>query len=109
MISGNTGKENVFPALVPRRKWNADRRNVRVNDVVVVENPNVVRGNWTIGKVMEVFPGKDSKVRNVRVKTSCGEYERPVNRIAVIYPEEGYCTNSNFCMRKTFSSGRRVC
>ena len=83
-------QRDVFPALVPRRKWNADRRNVRVNDVVVVENPNVVRGNWTIGKVIEVFPGKDSKVRNVRVKTSCGEYERPVNRIAVIYPEKGY-------------------
>ena len=83
-------QRDVFPALVPRRKWNADRRNVRVNDVVVVENPNVVRGNWTIGKVIEVFPGKDSKVRNMRVKTSCGEYERPVNRIAVIYPEEGY-------------------
>ena len=82
-------QRDVFPALVPRRKWNADRRNVRVN-VVFVENPNVVRGNWTIGKVIEVFPGKDSKVRNVRVKTSCGEYERPVNRIAVIYPEEGY-------------------
>ena len=60
-------QRDVFPALVPRRRWNADRRNVRVNDVVVVENPNVVRGNWTIGKVVAVFPGKDSKVRNVRV------------------------------------------
>ena len=43
-----------------------------------------------IDKVREVFPSKDSKVRNVRVKTSCGKYERPINRIAVIYPEEGY-------------------
>jgi hypothetical protein len=83
-------QRDVFPALVPRKKWNADRRNVRVNDVVVVENPNAVRGNWTIGKVTDVFPGKDGKVRNVKVKTSCGEYERPVSRIAVIYPEEGY-------------------
>ena len=48
-------QRDVFTALVPRRKWNADRRNVRVNDVVVVENPNVVGGNWTIGKVIEVF------------------------------------------------------
>ena len=72
-----------------------------------LENPNVVRGNWIIGKVIEVFPGKDSEVRNVSVKTSCGEYERPVNRIAVIYPGEG--SSSNFCMKKTFSSGRRVC
>lgn len=83
-------QRDVFPALVPRRKWNADRRNVCVDDIVVVENSNAVRGNWTIGKIVGVFPGKDGKIRNVRVKTSTGEYERPVRRIAVIYPKEGY-------------------
>ena len=83
-------QRDVFPALVPRKKWNADRRNVRVNDVVVIENPNAVRGSWTVGKVINVFPGKNGKVRNNRVKTNPGEYERPVSRIAVIYPEEGY-------------------
>ena len=62
--------------MIPRRKWNTDRRNVRVNDVVVVvENPNAVTGNWKIGKVIKVYPGKDSKVRNERVKTGCEEYE----------------------------------
>ena len=77
--------------MIPRRKWNADRRNVRVNDVVVVvENPNAVTGNWKIGKVIKVYPGKDSKVRNGRVKTGCEEYEGPVSKIVVIYPEEGY-------------------
>ena len=86
-------QRDVFPALVPCKKWNADRRNVRVSDVVVIESPNALRGNWTIGKVLDVFPGKDGKVRNVRVKTSAGEYERPVSRIAVIYPEEGYEEN----------------
>ncbi len=86
-------QRDVFPALVPCKKWNADRRNVRVSDVVVIESPNALRGNWTIGKVLDVFPGKDGKVRNVRVKTSAGEYERLVSRIAVIYPEEGYEEN----------------
>ena len=57
------------------------------------KNPNAVRGSWTIDKVINVFPGKDGKVRNMRVKTCSGEYERPVSRIAVIYPEEGYKEN----------------
>ena len=68
-------QRNVFLPLVPCKKWNADRINVRVNDVVVIESPNAVEGNWTIGKVLDVFPGKDDKVRNVRVKTGSGEYE----------------------------------
>ena len=56
---------DVFPSLVPRRKWNAERRNVRVDDVVIVQNPNAIRGNWTIGRIVEVYPGSDGKVRNI--------------------------------------------
>ena len=34
---------DVFPLLVPRRKWNVEKRNVRVNDVVIVADSNAVR------------------------------------------------------------------
>ncbi len=39
--------------------------------------------------MIEVFPGKDDKVRNVKVRTASGEYARPVQKIAVIHPAEG--------------------
>ena len=29
---------DVFPLLVPRKKWNSERRNVRVNDVVIIQD-----------------------------------------------------------------------
>ena len=35
---------------------------------------------------MEVFPGSDDQVRNVKVKTSTGVYSRHINKVAVIYP-----------------------
>jgi hypothetical protein len=79
---------DVFPLLIPRRKWNVDRRNVRVDDVVIVADGNAVRGKWTVGRVVEVYPGKDEKVRNVKVKTATGEYSRPVTKIAVIQAAE---------------------
>ena len=41
-------------------------------------------------RVIEVYPGTDGRVRNVKVKTPAGEYSRPVTKIAVIYPAEGY-------------------
>ena len=50
---------------------------------------NAVRGNWTIGRVTEVHPGKDGKVRNVTVKTQSGQYSRPITKIAVIHPADG--------------------
>eukprot|EP00057_Strongylocentrotus_purpuratus_P002645 XP_003724933.1 PREDICTED: uncharacterized protein LOC100891559 [Strongylocentrotus purpuratus] len=35
---------DVLPLLVPRRRWNADRRNVRVDDVVMLADANAVCG-----------------------------------------------------------------
>ena len=35
---------DTFPSLVPRRKWDAQRRNVRVDDVVNVADTNAVIG-----------------------------------------------------------------
>ena len=80
---------DLFPLLVPRKKWNTERCNVRVNDIVMLADPNAVRGKWTIGRVMSVHPGSDGKIRNVKVKTPTSEYQRPITKI-VIYPAEGY-------------------
>ena len=75
---------------MPRRRWNADRRKVRVDGVVLLADANAVRGKWLSGRVIQVCPGPDGKVRNVEVKTASGEYRRPIGRIAIIYPAEGY-------------------
>ena len=82
--------KDVLPLLTPRRKWNVDRRNVRIDDIVMLADMNAVRSKWTIARVIEVYPGEDDKVRNVKVKTMNSEYRRPVTKIAVIYPAEGY-------------------
>ena len=81
---------DTFPSLVPRRKWDAQKRNVRVDDVVNVADTNVVRGKWSIGRVIQVYPGTDGKVRNVKIKTATGEYRRPITKMVAIYPAEGY-------------------
>lgn len=67
-----------------------ERRSVRIGDVVTMADENAVRGKWTMGKITDVFRGADGKVRHVRVKTSKGDYSRPVSKIAGIYPAEGY-------------------
>ena len=81
---------DVLLALVTRKAWHAQTRNVEVDDLVVMADNNTIRGRWTIGKVIKVYPGADGRVRNVKVKTPAGEYSRPVMKIAVIYPAGGY-------------------
>ena len=57
---------------------------------MIVVSPYAVRGNWSVSRIVEVYAGPDSKVRSVRVKTSTGEYQRPIPVIAVIHLAEGY-------------------
>lgn len=81
---------DVLPHLVLRKKWHVRRRNVAVNDYVIVADSNAVREKWNAGRVLEVFPGEDGLVRNVRVKTATGTYTRPITKICVIYSAEGF-------------------
>ena len=51
---------------------------------------NALPGKWSVGRVTEVFPGQDGKVCNLKVRTATGIYSRPISKIAVIHPVEGY-------------------
>ena len=57
---------------------------------MIIADSNAVRGKWTLGKIEDVFQGSDGMVRNVSVRTLGGTYQRPVNKIALLYPVEGY-------------------
>ena len=48
---------DVLPALVPRKKWQVEKRNVRVEDMVIVAVNNAIRGKWTVGRIIEVYLG----------------------------------------------------
>ena len=62
---------------------------------MIVKSPNAVRGHWSIGRIVNVYPGEDGKVRNVNLKTCAGEYQRPITKIAVIHQAEGYDSDEN--------------
>ena len=64
----------MFPSLILRKQWQAEQRNVRVDDIVVVVDTNAIRGKWCLGRVTEVYSGLDGRVWNIKVKTSTGEY-----------------------------------
>ena len=49
--------------------------------MVMLVEPNAKRGEWPLGRVIEVFPGNDGLVRVARIKTKDGEYLRPVHRL----------------------------
>ena len=42
---------------------------------------------WLLGRITEVFPGSDNKVRVVNVRTQNGVFKRAVTKIAVLATE----------------------
>ena len=70
-----------LPTLNPRKKWREQRRDLRVGDIVLLKDRFDVRGQWPLGKVVEVFPGRDGHVRVVKVKTAYGEFIRNITKI----------------------------
>ena len=75
--SGSGGLSNEFWArwrkeylvnLQVRQKWNNSRRNLKVEDVVLIKDAELARGQWRLGQVVEVYPDKDQLVRKVRLR-----------------------------------------
>ena len=69
-------------------KWHRASPNFFVGDIVVVNEDGMVPTRWPLGRIVEVFSGKDGLVRVVNVKTKNGIYKRPVHKLALLLPNE---------------------
>ncbi|KAL9965607.1 hypothetical protein ACROYT_G029432 [Oculina patagonica] len=76
--------EQYLPSLTVRQKWTKEEIPLKERDIVLVSEDNVSRGKWKLGKVAETFPGKDGKVRTVKVLTEKGMINRPVQRLHLL-------------------------
>lgn len=53
--------------LQQRSKWNKNRRNAKINDIVLLQEDCLPRNQWKLAKVVEVTPGADGRVRKVKL------------------------------------------
>ena len=59
-------------------------------DVLLVMTKDTPRGNWPIGRVLEVFPGPDNVVRVVNIQVGGKIYRRAVHSLIPLeVPEYG--------------------
>ena len=69
-------------------KWHYPTRNLQIDDIVVLQDNNLVPTKWPLGCIVKTYPGRDSLVRVVDVKTSQGVYKRPTTKIALLLAKE---------------------
>ena len=89
-----------------RQKWHTAHRNLKTGDLVLIQDSNLVRGQWQLGIVSNTLPGSDGKVRRVEVQYKNPKQGEPVTK----YQGRGYpllpllllhVNNSFFCFKKS--------
>ena len=78
------------PANVP--KWHNHQRNVSVGDIVLMKDNESHRNNRPLGRITEVTPSPDGKVRKAKVTTwkggSAKNFDRPICGFVLLVRQE---------------------
>ena len=70
--------------LQKRHKWSSIRRHLREDDLVLIVEENSPRGQWPLGRVVEVYQAKDGYVRSAKIKTRTGFLTRPITKLCFL-------------------------
>ena len=77
----NRWMQEWVPELRRRQKWTTKNRDFQVGDMVLVIEKDIPRGQWNMGKIENIYPGKDGHVRTVKVKVRGSLYVRPITKL----------------------------
>ena len=77
-------KREYLPTLQERPKWHQERRNLQVNDIVLIKDESTPRNEWPMGVVTDVEPDTKGLVRSVKLRTRKTELRRPVHKLVLI-------------------------
>ena len=71
--------------LQPKRKWPQSVRNLQTGDVVLMKEVDSPRNQWSLGIIVNTFPGDDGLVRKVELYTikngKRSSFVRPVSEL----------------------------
>ena len=73
--------EKYLPTLRARLKWTQTVKDLKEGDIVLAIEKDLPRGRWSLGRIVETFPGRDGHTRVAKVQ--CGERTlvRPIHKL----------------------------
>ena len=94
-------KKEFLLSLQTRQKWTRPRKNLQVNDVVIIKDDVLPRNQWKLCRVIEAQPDQDGLVRKVMLDVSSqnltpdgkrsqplSTLERPVQKLVLLISED---------------------
>ena len=84
----NCWRNYYLPTLTILTKWTKSEINLSKNDLVIMKSKDVPRSHWPLGTILDIHPGSDGVVHNLKIKTPSGELIRPSPSVCVL---EKFC------------------
>ncbi len=63
----NRWRKEYLANIAARQKWNVSKRNLLVNDIVMVKDEDLPRNEWKLGRIQETISSVDGLVRKAKV------------------------------------------
>ena len=76
-------KEHL-PSLRARPKWNQIVNSLKSGDVVLVLDQDILRGRWPLGRILEMYPGRDGHARVTKVQCGCKTLVRSMYKLVAL-------------------------
>jgi hypothetical protein len=79
--------EKVFSylnSLQQRSKWRSQQADFQPGMLVLLREDYLLPMSWKLANISETFPGSDGHVRIVTVKTSSGQFKRPIHKLVAL-------------------------
>jgi len=90
-------RKQYLPLLQLRQKWYHPNYNYKIGDLVILTDQWLPRNQWSLGRVIEVYPDKNGMIRVVKVRvakckvnksaecsTNVTELKRPITKLVLV-------------------------
>ena len=82
--------KEYLPSLISRAKWNQNTDiKIKEGDLVWLLDSGQPRSSYILGRILELLPGDDGRVRTVGLKTKFGTYVRPIVKLVPLGTDDG--------------------
>lgn len=77
-------RKEYLQLLQPRQKWTEEKKNLQIDDVVLIKEEGSGRGHWPMARVTEVHRSDDGMVRSVSLQVKKSVLKRPVHKTILL-------------------------
>ena len=77
-------RKEYLQLLQNRNKWSEKKRNLQIDDIVLMKEEGAPRGQWPMARVTETHEGEDGLVRSVSLYAKGSIFKRPVHKTVLL-------------------------